>query len=55
MWYLPFDQNGPRFLQDIPNIRDSKYLECEGNYCGVPYMYPLIHVVDSRWVWYDIE
>lgn len=54
IWYLEFDHNGASLMQDNPVIRDSHYVKCEGNYCGMPYMYPLIHVIDARWVW-DIK
>ncbi|XP_076081757.1 endoplasmic reticulum metallopeptidase 1-like isoform X1 [Mytilus galloprovincialis] len=48
IWYLEFDHNGASLMQDNPVIRDSHYVKCEGNYCGMPYMYPLIHVIDAR-------
>ncbi|VDI32420.1 Hypothetical predicted protein, partial [Mytilus galloprovincialis] len=55
IWYLEFDQNGANLMQDNPVIRDSHYVKCEGNYCGMPYMYPLIHVIDARLSLYSLK
>ena len=48
LWYLPFDHNGADFIRDNPVIRDSHFSGCEGNYCGMPSLYPVIHVIDPR-------
>ncbi|CAC5360627.1 unnamed protein product [Mytilus coruscus] len=55
IWYLAFDHNGANLIQDNPVIRDSQYVKCDGNYCGMPYMYPLIQLFDARFSLYNLK
>ena len=52
IWLKPFDHVGVSLMQkEVPDLFvDAKSVVCEGNYCGRPYLYPILSLLDARWV-----
>lgn len=47
MFYLPFDKNGGKYLQHLPEIANMELVSHDPNlaYGGFPYYFPLIHIL----------
>lgn len=50
IWYMPVDRHNTKHLSDYaPNvIYHARQASCDGVYCGRPYLYPMLNLVDTQ-------
>ncbi|GAB1611077.1 endoplasmic reticulum metallopeptidase 1-like [Argonauta hians] len=49
LWFVSLDHNGLRGIQEaMPSTFDTRQdIKCEGPYCGWPYYYPILWIIDN--------
>ena len=52
LWFITLDYSGLKGIQkEMPEyLKDIQPLKCEGPYCGWPYLYPFMWIIDFRLV-----
>lgn len=50
LWFITLDYSGLKGIQkEMPDyLKDIQPMKCEGPYCGWPYLYPFIWIIDYR-------
>ncbi|GFR83105.1 endoplasmic reticulum metallopeptidase 1-like [Elysia marginata] len=50
IWYMPVDRHSTKHLMDYaPSVvYHARQATCDGVYCGRPYLYPMLNLVDTR-------